>query len=235
MRLITDPTFDPPGTYPVGDRVLTKTTGPALKSSQIGKVDAVLLSHDQHPDNLDRLGREWLASVPMVITTPTAADRLNGGIGLLPWTAVDLPTPDGRVLHVTALPAQHGPDHSEHLTGPVTGFLLSGDRLPTIYISGDNASLAVVESIAARVPEVDVAILFVGAARTALLGSANLTLDGQGAARAAGILKARAIVPAHFEGWGHFTEGASELRRAFSEAGLGDRLHLLHPGEARTI
>ena len=28
VRLLTDPTFDPPGDHPVGDRVLTKTTGP---------------------------------------------------------------------------------------------------------------------------------------------------------------------------------------------------------------
>ena len=28
LRLVTDPTFDPPGDHPVGNRVLTKTSGP---------------------------------------------------------------------------------------------------------------------------------------------------------------------------------------------------------------
>jgi L-ascorbate metabolism protein UlaG (beta-lactamase superfamily) len=55
VRLLTDPTFDPPGDHPIGDRVLTKTSGPALPAEDLGRVDAVLLSHDQHPDNLDRL------------------------------------------------------------------------------------------------------------------------------------------------------------------------------------
>jgi L-ascorbate metabolism protein UlaG (beta-lactamase superfamily) len=47
-------------------------------------------------------------------------------------------------IAITAVPAQQGPDGTEHLTGPVTGFLLHGDDLPTVYVSGDNASLDVV-------------------------------------------------------------------------------------------
>jgi hypothetical protein len=47
LRVLTDPTFDPPGSY-AGAVTLTKLTGPALTPQQIGRVDAVLLSHDQH-------------------------------------------------------------------------------------------------------------------------------------------------------------------------------------------
>lgn len=32
LRLLTDPTFDPPGDHPVGNRVLVKTSGPAATS-----------------------------------------------------------------------------------------------------------------------------------------------------------------------------------------------------------
>ncbi len=39
--------------------MLTKTEGPALEPRQIGPVNGVLLSHDQHPDNLDHAGREY--------------------------------------------------------------------------------------------------------------------------------------------------------------------------------
>lgn len=52
VRLLTDPTFDPPGRYPIGRRALVKTTGPALTPEEVGTVDAVLLSHDQHPDTV---------------------------------------------------------------------------------------------------------------------------------------------------------------------------------------
>jgi CspA family cold shock protein len=39
------------------------------------------------------------------------------------------------------VPALHGPEGSEHLVGEVTGFVLAGPGLPTVYVSGDNASL----------------------------------------------------------------------------------------------
>src|SRR6266545_5534123 len=54
-RLLTDPTFDPPGgRYRFGwGTGSQKVAGPAIAASEIGPVDAVLLSHDHHDDNLD--------------------------------------------------------------------------------------------------------------------------------------------------------------------------------------
>jgi L-ascorbate metabolism protein UlaG (beta-lactamase superfamily) len=230
VRLLTDPTFDPPGDHPVGNRVLTKTTGPAVPAEHVGPVDAVLLSHDQHPDNLDVSGRALLAGVPLVLTTSEAADRLGGTATTLPsWerTAVGAVT-------VTAVPAQHGPDGTGHLTGPVTGFVLSGDGLPTVYVSGDNASIDVVRAVAERTGPVDVAVLFAGAARTALIDG-YLTLTAQDAAEAARVLGARTVVPVHAEGWAHFTQGVDDLVAAYAAAGLADRLHVLPPGETATL
>lgn len=232
VRLLTDPTFDPPGPHPVGERVLTKTAGPALKPRQLDPVHAVLLSHDQHPDNLDGSGREYLRGVPLVLSTASAEHRLGGAVrALRTWEHLDLPRPDGGTVRVTGVPAQHGPDGTEHLVGEVSGFVVSGADLPTVYVSGDNASLDVVHAIAQRWAPVDAALLFAGGARTALLGEAYLTLPSGAAADAARILDARHVVPLHFEGWAHFTEGADTLREAFRRAGLADRLHLLRPGE----
>src|SRR5215467_5826834 len=50
FRVLTDPTFDPPGQYQLAHTTLIKTAGPALTPEAVGKIDAVLLSHDQHPD-----------------------------------------------------------------------------------------------------------------------------------------------------------------------------------------
>jgi L-ascorbate metabolism protein UlaG (beta-lactamase superfamily) len=118
-----------------------------------------------------------------------------------------------------------------HLTGEVTGFVLEGEGLPTVYVSGDNASLEVVRQIAERFRHIDVAILFAGGARTALLGDAYLTLPSDAAAEAAEMLGARMIVPIHFEGWAHFTQGGDTLKSAFARRGLSDRLRLPSPGE----
>jgi L-ascorbate metabolism protein UlaG (beta-lactamase superfamily) len=227
-RLLTDPTFDPPGDYPIGQRKLVKTVGPALAAAEVGRVDTVLLSHDQHPDNLDKAGRAYAAQAPLVLSTVSAQDRLGGPVrALANWASHELA--DG--LHVTGVPAQHGPDGSEHLVGEVTGFVLEGEGLPTVYVSGDNASLDVVRQIADRCGPVEIAVLFAGGAQTALLGDAFLTLTSAGAAEAAQILGARHVVPLHFEHWAHFTQGPDTISPAFEKAGLADCLHMLKPGE----
>jgi L-ascorbate metabolism protein UlaG (beta-lactamase superfamily) len=135
----------------------------------------------------------------------------------------------------TGVPAQHGPDGTEHLTGPGTGFVLYGDGVPTTYVSGDNASLDVVRAVADRFAPLDVAVLFMGAARTPLVGDVDLTLGSDAAAEAAKILRAARIVPLHFEGWAHFTQGRDTIRPAFDKAGLTGSLHLLDPGQDVTL
>src|SRR5437868_4115072 len=78
LRLLTDPTFDAPGDYPSGSVTLRKLTGPALHPGDIGPIDAVLLSHDQHFDNLDHAGRAFLPQAKKTLTTPAGAQRLGG-------------------------------------------------------------------------------------------------------------------------------------------------------------
>lgn len=231
LRFVTDPTFDPPGIYDLGGRFLTKSTEPALSLEEIGHVDTVLLSHDQHADNLDRKGREWIATVRTVLTTSAASERIPGTIALPNWSHVDLDRPDGGTLRITGVPAQHGPDNTEHLVGEVTGFVITGKGIPTIYVSGDNASLSVVVSVSQRFPSIDISIVFCGAARTPLLGDANLTLGSEEAAMAAQILGSDVVIPVHFEGWMHFTEGEELLQTAFEKSQLDNCLHLLKPGE----
>jgi len=234
LRFLTDPTFSPVGEYETGPgRWLTKTESPARGVDAIGPVDAVLLSHDQHADNLDPAGRAFVAGAPLTLTTATAASRLGGTArALSPWETCTLRRPDGGVVEVVAVPAQHGPDGCEEVTGEVTGFVLRGPDLPTVYVSGDNASLDIVEQVRDRIGTIDVALLFAGAARTSLFDGAPLTLTSQDAAAATELLDARWVVPLHISGWSHFTEGPEEFRAAFDQAGLGDRLQLLEPGES---
>jgi L-ascorbate metabolism protein UlaG (beta-lactamase superfamily) len=236
LRLLTDPTFDPPGDYPVGSRVLRKTIGALVTPDQAGPVDAVLLSHDQHPDNLDGRGRGYLGSVPLVLSTAAARQRLGGTVRALEsWQHVELPRAGGPPLRVTGVPARHGPPGCEPVTGPVTGFVLTGDGLPTVYVSGDNAALEHAGAVADRFGPVDVAILFAGAARTALLDGAYLTLTSAQAAQAAVVLGARHVVPLHFEGWAHFSQGRDTLESAFTATGIRDRLRLPGLGDRVTI
>ncbi|MER6072349.1 MBL fold metallo-hydrolase [Streptomyces sp. NPDC001817] len=229
LRLLTDPTFDAPGDYPRGgDRFLSKTAPPRLPQTDLGPVDVVLLSHDEHPDNLDHSGRALLASVPRTFTTSGGAVRLGGTAeGLAPWQSVELPRPDGGTLTVTGAPALHGPDGADAVIGEVIGFVLTSADLPTVYVSGDNASLERVKEIADRFGPVDTAVLFAGAPRIpGILDGALLVLDAAAAVTAAGLLGARRVVPAHCDSWAHFTESRDDVLAAFEEAGLADRLQL---------
>lgn len=232
LRFLTDPTFDPPGDYYApddhqrsGPPILTKTAPSSVAPADLGRVDVVLLSHDEHPDNLDDSGRALLTHVPLTLTTPGGARRL-GARGLADWESIEL----DRTVTVTGVPAIHGPgarEEVEPVTGQVVGFVLTGDGLPTVYVSGDNASLDVVREIAERFGPVDTAILFAGAPRfPVLFGGALIVLDSAQAAEAAAILGARRVVPVHCDSWAHFTEGRAEVVAAFTAAGLADRLDL---------
>lgn len=230
LRFLVDPTFDPPGTYPVGARSLVKTTGPALSPTDLPEIDAVLLSHDQHPDNLDRLGRAVVEHSDLTLTTPAGHARLGGPtVAMDPWDEYEVRRGTS-VVTATAVPALHGPDGSEDLTGPVTGFVLSGPDLPTVYVSGDNASLRCVDEVAQAFPDIDVAVLFAGAAASPLIPGAPLTLTSADAARAAITLGCRWVLPVHTEGWAHFTEGPEAIARSFAAAGVGHRLAPVAPG-----
>jgi L-ascorbate metabolism protein UlaG (beta-lactamase superfamily) len=229
LRLLTDPTFDPPGEEAGG---LTKLTGPAVGADDVGAIDAVLLSHDHHSDNLDVAGRAFLQRAGRTLTTTAGAERLGGNaVGLEPWASIELERAGAGALTVTAVPALHGPEGSEPITGPVIGFVLTADDVPTTYVSGDNASVDVVKAIAERLGPIELAVLFAGGVSLPhRFDGAYLTLSAERAAAAAQVLGARAIVPLHFEGWAHFTQGAAELRAAFEAAGLGDRLVVPEPG-----
>jgi L-ascorbate metabolism protein UlaG (beta-lactamase superfamily) len=235
LRLLTDPTFDEPGEYPGEMFKLVKTSPPARSAEDVGTVDAVLLSHDEHADNLDEAGRRYLDTAPLVLSTAGAVQRLAGTTTSRPaWESLDLTGPDGAVVRVTWVPAQHGPEWATAFTGEVTGFVLSGAGLPTVYVSGDNSSLDVVRSIAERCGPIDVALLFAGAGVVPPL-EAVLTLTGEEAAEATRILGAPQVVVVHADGWTHFTEGRAEIEAAFERAGVRDRVTVLAPGAVLTL
>lgn len=229
LRVVSDPTFDDPGPH----GYLTKTIGPAVAGDELGPVDLVLVSHDNHPDNLDDRGRAMALAAPLVLTTGSGAKRLGRpAISLAPWTSHTVPRPDGGELTVTAVPAVHGPEDGERdadgfVNCEVIGFVLSGPDLPVIYISGDNASIRTVSEIARRTPAIDAAVLHAGAAHVQnKFRDRPLTLDSARAAAAAAVLEADMVIPAHYDGWAHFREGRDDLARAFDDVGQAGQLRL---------
>ncbi len=98
-RLLTDPTFDAPGRrYHFGwGATSRKLAGPAIAAADVGPLDAILLTHEHHGDNLDPAGRALLPAAGVVVTTVSGARRIGGGArGLAPWESTRIDGPGGR-------------------------------------------------------------------------------------------------------------------------------------------
>ncbi|MET0419880.1 MAG: MBL fold metallo-hydrolase [Actinoplanes sp.] len=225
VRLLVDPTFDAPGRrYSFGWGTSSrKTAGPALPVADLGTLDGVLLTHDQHADNLDDAGRALLPSVPVVLTTVTGARRLGGNAtGLSPYASAKV-----GAVEVTATPSRHGPAWSRPIVGPTTGFALRAPGAESVvWISGDTVVYPDVLTVADRFT-VDTAILHLGKVQFGLTGPARFTMTGRDAVALCDRIKPRRVVPVHYEGWSHFHEGRAEIDAAFPSGVLT----WLTPGE----
>ena len=234
FRLLTDPTFDAPGDYPLPHVKLQKLEGPAMSAEAIGEIDAVLLSHDQHADNLDHSGKAFLVRAKRVLTTEIGAKRLGGHAeGFAPWSSTELKK-GGNSLTIIATPARHGPAGIEPLSGDVIGFVVASNRpgRRPVYVSGDTTWFDGVAEVARRF-DCGVVLPFAGAAQTR--GPFHLTMDTNDTIETARAFADAVIIPLHTDGWAHFRQNAKDLRVSFDALGFGKRLKLLEPGVATVI
>ena len=223
LRLMTDPTLDPAGeTFTInGKPAYSKTEGPA--TTDIGKIDAVLLSHDQHGDNLDHAGRELLKSVSRTLTTKIGAERLQGNaVGLSPWESIAL----NDEVTITSTPARHGPAGFEPISGDVTGFIVATKEIQ-IYLTGNTVFYEGIKEVAEKFQPKYV-FIFAGAAKPR--GPFNVTMGTNDAIDTAFAFPAATIIPVHFEGWSHYTETGEMLQQSFHALGIADRLKILKAG-----
>jgi L-ascorbate metabolism protein UlaG (beta-lactamase superfamily) len=235
IRLLTDPVFDPPGGdyhfgYGTGSK---KLTPPALKPEDIGKVDAVLLSHDHHEDNLDRSGRAFLPNARQVLTTVAGANRLSGpAIGLKSWQSTSIKS-DNFEIKVTAVPARHGSLGSHLIVGETTGFVLEwpGQKHGALYISGDSVWFNGISEIAKHF-RIGTAIIHIGKAGFPGTGPVWFTFSAREAIKVVEALKPQTVIPIHYEGWKHFREPRVQAEKEFLTAGIQDKVQWLPLGKS---
>jgi L-ascorbate metabolism protein UlaG (beta-lactamase superfamily) len=221
-RLLTDPTFDPAGRdysfgWGTGSR---KLAGPAIDPADVGRIDAVLLSHDHHDDNLDEAGRALLPSAETVVTTVAGAKRLGDGArGLENWGTTRLEAPGRPSIEITATPCRHGPPLSRPIVGDVIGFALrwEGQEHGVLWISGDTVLYDGVREVADRLI-VDTALLHLGGVRFPVTGPLRYTMTGREAVELCALVRPRVVIPIHYEGWKHFKEGRDAIERELQDA-----------------
>ena len=113
------------------------------------------------------------------------------------------------------------------------GFVVapSASSAPVVYVTGDTVWCDGVAEVARRMHP-DVVVLFAGAARVSEAGPSHLTFTAAEAVTLARAFAPAIIIPLHFEGWAHFTEGRADIEAAFASADLADRLRWPAPGRA---
>lgn len=222
----------PPGPH------LTSVEGPALQLQQLPPIDAILLSHEDHIDNLDPEGRKLLDG-RRVFTTLDGAKNLAprpGVIALKPWMTTEANL-GGTKFRITGTPCQHIPG------GEVTGFILETERFGVhssgrpnaIWISGDTVYLDELAEIGQKW-HIKVALVYLGDAQVSLpAGPVQITMDGKSAIDLVRQIGAEVMVPVHYESWKHFTEFGSGLQNIVKKEGFEDRVKWLSPGVATLV
>ncbi|KAG6576407.1 Zn-dependent hydrolases of the beta-lactamase [Phytophthora cinnamomi] len=205
VNFLIDPAFDNSGDFnQEGGFVLTKTDDPALGLKDLPVIDAILLSHEDHIDNLDASGRTVLNG-RHVFTTLDGAKNLAprpGVRGLAPWESTTI-TLNGKQFKIAGTPTQHLPG------GECTGFVLESpsfgvneaDGLPNVvYVSGDTVYIPELASDLPKRYHVVVALMNLSKAVAPLpTGSVQVTMDGAQGAQLTRDIGAEKMVPLHFE------------------------------------
>ncbi|MFC4117814.1 MBL fold metallo-hydrolase [Nonomuraea zeae] len=236
-RLLTDPTFDPPGrTYSFGWGTSSrKLTGPAVTAAGLPPVDAVLLSHVHHGDNLDDAGRALLPDAGTIVTTASGARSLPAARGLSAGRTTRLEAPGRPAIDITATPCRHGPPLSRPIVGDVIGFSLTwpGQEHGPLWITGDTVYHRALRRAAAGIRPGTV-LLHLGGVGFPLTGPLRYTMTARQAVRLCEAIAPRTVLPVHYEGWQHFRQGRDGIERDLRRAPerIRDLFHWLPPGTA---
>jgi len=245
FRILTDPALDEPGKhYSLGWGLGSTKSNEAIVSPEaLGHIDVVLLSHDEHADNLDDKGRALLPSVGKVLTTPSGAKRLSSApsslknvTGMKDWESYTLSDSKNWSIKITATPARHGPPLSSLIVGDVIGFLLEweGQAKGALYISGDTVLFDGVMEVGKRF-RVGTSILHLGGVQFTLSGPLRYTFSGEEAAIVAKTFDTEKVIPIHYEGWSHFRENKAQSEKSFEKAGITKMVQWLDIGKPTVI
>ncbi|CAA9393154.1 MAG: hypothetical protein AVDCRST_MAG06-1720 [uncultured Nocardioides sp.] len=216
FTLLTDPNFLHRGQRAyLGKGLWSKRlTEPAMQPDDLPPLDAIVLSH-LHGDHFDRVARAGLSRAQPIVTTTKAAPRLSRwgfeARGLDTWESETLQR-DGESLTVEALPAVHARGVMGALLPPVMGSLLThrvgGTVRRRVYVSGDTLTGSHVDEIAARHPDLDVAVVHLGGTRVLFH---TVTMDAEQGVDLLQRVRPREAVPVHHDDYGVFRSSVQDF------------------------
>ncbi|WP_433222920.1 MBL fold metallo-hydrolase [Dactylosporangium sp. CS-047395] len=218
FTLLTDPNFLHRGQRAYLGHGLwsRRLTEPALGPEDLPPLDGIVLSH-LHGDHFDRVARRHLPRDIPVLTTVQAARQLRrwhfeDAVGLGAWDDVVLHR-GGERLHITAVPARHGPTGVHLAMPPTMGSILDwevdGVRRLRLYISGDTRfNRRILRDIPRRFPDIDTMLLHLGGTR--VLG-ALVTMDARDGVALTNLVRPDRVIPIHYDDYGVFRDPLSNF------------------------
>lgn len=235
LTILTDPYFSASGTEWVGKSgaKMVSSYKPAMGLADLPPLDLILLSHEDHKDNLDDIGRQLLDG-RRVFTTMDGARKLHprpGVQGLEPWQSFEFKA-GGHQYTILATPCKHLPG------GECTGFVLSAPHFGmssgkpnAIYFSGDTVHMQALAALRDRF-SISVALFCMGKATVPQPNNEMLqiTMDTEQGVRLAEDIGAEIVIPVHFEGWSHFRENKDDIWGQMQGRGTMDRFRFIEPG-----
>ena len=213
-----------------------KLTGPAIAASDLGPIDAVLLSHDHHDDNLDAAGRAFLPSAGTVSPPSPVRSASAGALaassrgrahGSRRRGGLRSRSPPRRVATALRSAARSSATWSgSRSVGTGRSTASSGSRATRCSTT-----------VCGRSP-----IACGSGPRSCIWGAfgsrsrvrVRYTMTAEEAVELCRLVRPRTVIPIHYEGWKHFREGREAIERELADApeDVRDRVRWLPIGVA---
>ncbi|MFH6994332.1 MBL fold metallo-hydrolase [Flavobacterium sp. FlaQc-48] len=196
----------------------------------LSKVTICLITH-LHPDHIDKAGEVFLRrkSIPVICSSKDENALSKRGLNILQslnyWEAKEFL--DGKI---TGIPAVHGYGFIAKLMGNVMGFHIELPNEKSVYISSDTIFTEHVQKVLIEFKP-DIAVVACGTARLDFGQPLLMRIND--------ILKFTALAPGkvfanHLEALNHCPTTRSELRLAFSQNNLLDKVAIPSDGTSVT-
>jgi L-ascorbate metabolism protein UlaG (beta-lactamase superfamily) len=195
----------------------------------LAQIDGVLVTHT-HRDHWDARAAALIAKETPILCQPEDASRIREA-GFTRVQPIEQAY-EWRGLQITRTGGRHGTGQIGEQMGPVSGFVITGMAIPSLYIAGDTIWCAeVAAALEAHRP--DVTVLNAGAAQ--FLTGDPITMTAGDVVQVCDALASTQVVAAHMDAINHCLLMRADLREHLRIADRLERVRIPQDGETLTI
>lgn len=231
-KILVDPMLSPQGTMEAIPNVANQNNNPLvelpIEIHKITNIDAILLTHT-HRDHLDSTAIELLPKYIPVFCQPEDTKKIQSEGFLSIYPIQEFLIWDGITFNRTK--GQHGDKEMAEKMGPSSGFIITTNNEPSIYIMGDTIWCSDLEkSLSLYKPQI--VICFAGAAQ---FSTGNpITMTAQDIYHVCRKSPNSKIIVTHMEAWNHCSLSRKELKDFLVKKSLNNQVCIPNDGEIIT-